>query len=273
MIPQMRTRYHLFRFVRPIAFALCIAAPASAQPGTPIAKSALVKTLKSGLSTPKELVGFIDSRGVDFVLTPDVEAELKAAGATPAVIEAVRAHSKAGAAANTPVTTLPPPKKTGPPPMAPQAALAPGVYRKDGLQWIRILDEGVKWKKGGSSAKKLTFGLVKGEMVGTVPGMSSPNLLHNPITFLISVPEGAQIAQYMLIQMKTTKKGIREINVAPSGEDSKNLVPFTSRRVGKGMFEVDFSQGAGDYGFLPPGQEENGSVELAPRMFTFRVLQ
>ncbi|MFL6207900.1 MAG: caspase domain-containing protein [Pyrinomonadaceae bacterium] len=56
----------------------------------PIAKTGLVKALEiNGLSTA-ELVEQIELRGVNFELTPDIEQELRRAGAQDAVIAAVR---------------------------------------------------------------------------------------------------------------------------------------------------------------------------------------
>lgn len=256
-----------------ICFAISICFTLALPAAEPISKSALLKALRSHITSSKELAGYVDTRGVDFALTPDVEAELKAAGATPELIEAIRSHSKAvtsipsGPASNTSSVT-PAVKKTAPTTLN----LAAGVYRKDGDDWIKVLDEGIKWKKSGA-LHKFTVGLGKTELVGTVAGSSSPNLLHDPVVFVISVPDGAQIGQYLLIQLKP-KKGSREINVAPSGEEGKALVPFSSKRLSKNLFEIDFAQGAGDYGFLPPGKDmADGEMEPANRMYTFRVLQ
>ena len=56
----------------------------------PIKKTGLVKALEiNGLST-KEIVDIIRERGVDFRVTPEVEQELRKAGARPELIEAAR---------------------------------------------------------------------------------------------------------------------------------------------------------------------------------------
>lgn len=58
----------------------------------PIRRTALINALRiNGLSTA-ELVREIERRGVDFSLTPDVEEELLAAGATPEILLAVGAN-------------------------------------------------------------------------------------------------------------------------------------------------------------------------------------
>lgn len=79
-----------------LLLVFCPASPASPPPGKlqeprpPIPKAGLLKALRlNGLSN-EELVRQIRQRGVGFRLTPDVEGELRAAGATQEVIAAVR---------------------------------------------------------------------------------------------------------------------------------------------------------------------------------------
>lgn len=61
-------------------------------PKPPITQSGLLDALRIGGLSPKALIQEIKSRGVGFELTGPVEAELRAAGAKPAVIDAVRAN-------------------------------------------------------------------------------------------------------------------------------------------------------------------------------------
>ncbi|HEX8558853.1 MAG TPA: hypothetical protein VF668_12145 [Pyrinomonadaceae bacterium] len=77
-------------------------APARAQAKRPITREGLVKAVRiNGLSTA-ELVQQVQARGVSFQMTPDAEAELRAAGARPEVVEAARANYRAAAAAPAP---------------------------------------------------------------------------------------------------------------------------------------------------------------------------
>jgi hypothetical protein len=77
-----------------VALALLAAGTASAQTGQiqaakPISRDGLVKALRiNGLSTA-DLVQQITQRGIDFEMTPDVEAELRQAGAQPEIIKVV----------------------------------------------------------------------------------------------------------------------------------------------------------------------------------------
>lgn len=78
------------------ALLLCPAA-SSAQAKKPITREGLVKAVRiNGLSTA-ELVQQVQSRGVSFQMTPDAEAELRAAGARPEVIAAARSNYRPGA--------------------------------------------------------------------------------------------------------------------------------------------------------------------------------
>ena len=80
------------------AALLLFPAGSSAQAKKPITREGLVKAVRiNGLSTA-ELVQQIQSRGVSFKLTPDAEAELRAAGARPEVIAAARANYRSAPA-------------------------------------------------------------------------------------------------------------------------------------------------------------------------------
>jgi len=58
--------------------------------GNVVRKEKLVNTLRSKQLQTREIVNTINTRGVDFKLTADIEKELTAAGARPEVISAVR---------------------------------------------------------------------------------------------------------------------------------------------------------------------------------------
>lgn len=70
---------------------LIFAANASAQyKGEPVKKDRLIKVLRSKQFQTSDIVQVINESGVEFRLTPALESELVAAGARPAVIDAVR---------------------------------------------------------------------------------------------------------------------------------------------------------------------------------------
>jgi hypothetical protein len=67
--------------------------PAGAQAPKPIAKQGLIDALRIGGLTLQELIQFVRDRGVDFQVSPEVEAELRSAAAQRDLIEAVRGRS------------------------------------------------------------------------------------------------------------------------------------------------------------------------------------
>lgn len=87
MIKAIETRRIFFLF----AVFLCLAPVAFGQTCKgPILKDRLVIALKSKMQNAQQLAAYINQCGVNFQVTPDVEAELIAAGARPQVIEAAR---------------------------------------------------------------------------------------------------------------------------------------------------------------------------------------
>lgn len=83
-----------------VSLSLVLVCAAGAQSaGKPVSKDGLKKALSIGGLTTQEFVDIVESRGVDFRLTPAIEDELKQAGAEPALIEAVRKSFRGGAAA------------------------------------------------------------------------------------------------------------------------------------------------------------------------------
>jgi tetratricopeptide (TPR) repeat protein len=77
---------------------LCLAPlQASPQHSTPIKKKGLIDALGTGGLAPTELIDLIDQRGVNFRLAFDDEEDLRNAGASPAVLEAVRKHYRSTA--------------------------------------------------------------------------------------------------------------------------------------------------------------------------------
>jgi tRNA A-37 threonylcarbamoyl transferase component Bud32 len=162
---------------------------------------------------------------------------------------------------------IPPAQVAAPAASSQPAALAPGVYVLQDGKWAELLEESVNWKKG-SPLRRLTLGLGKGEFVGSIPGAASPNGYRVPVTFRISTAEGFTADNYALVLLEA-KGALREVRVGGSGASARS-VRFTAKPVDTRVWELQFSQGAGEYGFLPPVRE--GDLPIAPRMYTFRVI-
>jgi TonB family protein len=78
-----------------IALGGALPAQDAAEAPKPIDRTGLIEALRLGGLSPQELIGIIRDIGVDFQLQPADEKEFKALGATPALLEAVRANFRA----------------------------------------------------------------------------------------------------------------------------------------------------------------------------------
>ncbi len=107
----------LFSALAALAFLISLTAAANAQVKKPITKKGIITAIKiNGLST-REFVREIETRGVDFQMTPSDESEISSAGGRPEIIEAARSNYRAPArpAGNTTTTVA------GRPPVRPPA--------------------------------------------------------------------------------------------------------------------------------------------------------
>ena len=242
----------------------------------PISEKGLEDALRIGGLSQTELIAQIERRGVDFTVTPDVEKRLRAAGASDQVIAAVRVsyHSEAGpmqAPEQAPVQPAPAP----PPAAANNGPQQPGVYAKNASGgWSPLPPESVTWKgtELKSKLKRFTGGLVNEQLTGEVPGQHSPTSLHSPTSFYLRLPSGGSIADYMLVHMHA-KGDDRDFKMGFGGDKSSDEVGFRTSKLADGRFEIDFSQGSGDYGFLRRKDIPTSQKELpSGRVLTFQVV-
>ncbi len=151
--------------------ALC--APAAvvlhAQVKKPISKDGLVKAIQlNGLST-RELVQQIQLRGVDFPLTPDIENELRNAGARPEVIAAARTGYRPTVAAR----PTPPGRNTANVPNGPPLSegeiillLQSGKPASEVEQWVER--RGVNFRVTPLSSKKILAARGTRSLIGVI---------------------------------------------------------------------------------------------------------
>jgi tetratricopeptide (TPR) repeat protein len=98
---------------------------AFAQEKPPYDKDRLLKVVSLNVLSTKEIIDAVNTRGVDFRVTPQIETEFKQAGARPEIIEALRRSYRAPKPAgntsspNTGSTSTTPPPKTNVPPGPP----------------------------------------------------------------------------------------------------------------------------------------------------------
>ncbi len=95
---------------------------AQSQMRKPISERGLLESMRIGGLTTGELVREVQQRGVDFLLTMDIEARLRRAGAAPELIRALRANRRTENAPVVGSTTITP-KNTPPPNEPPRVPL------------------------------------------------------------------------------------------------------------------------------------------------------
>jgi hypothetical protein len=238
----------------------------------PISKRGLLDALKIGGLTTAELVRKVKERGVNFAITPDVEDELRKAGAPPEVIQSARDNYKGAplAPAKPPVTVVEnasDPIARTPAPTSKRASIGkPGVYFNKGDQPVELLSEIVAWKKGNVLHKIPKLGAGKGKISGVIPGAHSPNSYRNPLKFLVVIPPGESINDYVLVLLHT-KREDREFEIEALRTGGRDMLPFSPNKTTDHAFQVDVTQGAGEYGFLTPGI----AGSQYGKMYTFRV--
>ena len=109
---QIRFRVTNLMMVFPVLSLLVVlSAPTFAQAKKPITKVGLSEALKENGLSPRELSRYIQQRGVNFQMTAEDEADLRAVGAGPEVIDVARANYRP----TTPVPSVP--RKAEPPPV------------------------------------------------------------------------------------------------------------------------------------------------------------
>jgi len=258
-----------------LAFACASAFAQNASSGAkPITLKGLEDALKIGGLQDSELIGQIQSRGVDFILTPQITDSLRSLGASAAVIQAVGANYR-GTEAPPGNTIAPPPPPTVPTPSPATAGYpsTPGIYLKQGNAWTRLRQESVTWHNQGltKSLKKFTGGLINTEATGDMPGAHSATSVHAPASFVILPGNGLTIGNYLIVHLHG-KKDDREFKISLGQLHSEDQVDFRPAKVKNNLFEVDFSQGQGDYAFItsqdvPTGQSANNSF-----LFTFQIV-
>ena len=87
-LPRVLARWVFFLFL----FNCLAVTQAFSQHSTPIKKKGLIEALDAGGLSEAELTKFIVDRGVEFRLTYDNEEEIRKAGATDGMVDAVRKH-------------------------------------------------------------------------------------------------------------------------------------------------------------------------------------
>ena len=164
-------------------------AGSAAQAKKPITLDGLVKAVRiNGLSTV-ELVQQVQSRGVSFQMTADAEAELRAAGARPEVVEAARSNYRPAAAA-APVTNTAGRGRPNVPPGPPLSKNEVVTMLQAGTPPARVEQfvetRGVSFQSNAQTAREIKAAGGNNSLVGAVaaayvaPGRPRPNAPSKP---------------------------------------------------------------------------------------------
>ncbi len=112
-----QTSSALFRFVAVTLAAglvvLLSIGPAETQTKTPYDKERLLRVVRLNALSTAEIIRAVNERGVNFLVTPEVEAEFRTAGARPEMIDALRTNYRPAAPAGNTTNTGGEPTKAG----------------------------------------------------------------------------------------------------------------------------------------------------------------
>jgi len=238
---------------------------------------AVTKMVKGGLGDDV-IVSMINSQPGHYTVTPDALIQLKQAGLSEKVINAMVAKSAGGAS-------------SAPAAAAPAAAAAAGAaplvddvgiyYKKDG-KWVEMLPEVVNWKTGGFMKSFATNGIVKGDINGHIEGKSAKTSVATPLDFLIYMQEGVAITEYQLLRLRNSGNS-REFRsttggvIHSSGGAQRDEVEFAdnAKKIAPRTYEIQLGPDikAGEYGFLPPGAMSSSNMASSGKMYSFHVLE
>ncbi len=242
-------------------------------PAAPLTNADILKMVSAKLGDGI-IVAKIKSSACKFDTSTDELIKLKQEGVSDPVVQAM---AECGAA---PASAVPAVPGTGAAPNSPARPVSEiGVYYKAGDEWKPLEPEVVNTKSGGVAKSFLTDGIVKGDVNANINGVHSGNQVRTPVEILIYVPEGVGVTEYQLIHLHEHKDS-REFRTQTGGVihrssgSTRDLMQFTSKKIADRTYEVELGTiGAGEYGFLPPGDAMSSSGGSIGRMYTFRVLE
>ncbi|MFC6645136.1 hypothetical protein ACFQBQ_05950 [Granulicella cerasi] len=154
-----------------------------------------------------------------------------------------------------------------------------GVYYKDITgKWTEFAPEIVNYKSGGALKSGFTYGIVKQDKNGHIPGKKSPTVLTRPITVLIYTSEGTAPNEYQLLKLRENSNN-REFRsetggvIHKSSGAERDRKDFTSTKMGPRLytFEVGMDEAPGEYGILPPGSITSSNAASAGKIYSFSI--
>jgi hypothetical protein len=244
--------------------------------GMALAQAALdndsvVKMSKAGLGEDV-IVSMVNGQPGHYNTTPDAIIQLKQAGVSNKIINAMVTRASGGA----------PPVAAAP--AAPAAPMVDeiGVYYRKDDKWVQLLPEIVNWKTGGFLKSIASQGVVKGDVNGHIEGKSAKLSVTTPLDFLIYTPDGTAVTEYLLLRLRPSGNA-REFRsttggvVHSSGGAERDEVDFgdTATKIAPRTYEIKLGQEFknGEYGFLPPGATSSSNMASSGKIYSFHVLE
>jgi hypothetical protein len=236
---------------------------------------AITKMVKAGLGDDT-IVSMIKSQPGNYKIDTDSVIQLKAAGVSEKVLNAMIEKSSPSSATPTPSAS----SESAAPTPASFGIDEVGVYFKNkDDKWIEILPEIVNWKTGGALKHFASDGLVKGDLNGHIEGKASKNALNTPLDFLIYMPDGVAVTEYQLLRLRISGDS-REFRsttggvVHSSGGAQRDEVEFQAKKIAPRLYEVVLPDvKSGDFGFLPPGAVSSSNMASSGKIYSFHVIE
>lgn len=211
--------------------------------------------------------------GKSFALSVDEMLQLKAAGASAAVLKAMMDPSAAVSAVSGGAGS--PDQAEDWPANIPSEL---GVYVLAAGEHRLIEPEIVTWKVRGKLMGLATGGIKGGHVNGVLRGPSGRVEVKMPMEVHIVCEEGDSAHEYQLLVMRK-KKDQREFRLSTTGlfsagSSDVDLLDFTPERITSRLYRIQLTGlEAGEYGFLPPGSEGKSSGASVGRVYSFTVIR
>ncbi len=235
--------------------------------------NSIIKMVRAGLSDDV-IVATVNANTGNYDTSPDALIALKQAGASDKVIAAVVAKNSPSGGGD---AAAPPPP---PAPMPPGVDQIGAYYKDSGGTWQPLPTEVVIFEAGGAVKHIASATLVKQDLDGVLGGMRSRLVLTAPVSFIVHVPEGRSLNDYMLFRFHVSGSN-RQFLYAEGGLQKettgalRDVVDFNGKQIGPSAYEIDLGSdiGEGEFGFLEPVDASSKTAPTSGKIFTFAIVR
>jgi len=231
------------------------------------------------------IVRMIQTHSTNFDLSVDAMIQLKQAGVSQTVLQAMIAAVPDPAAG--PPATQPAVAKSTPTPIVPLVVPDEiGVYVRQKNKLVEIEPEIVNWQTGGVLKHAATLGVDREHVNGTVAGphsgltvSPSPLGMAGPVEFIIRCPDGNSASEYQLLRFweKSDRREFRSVTggvLHASSGAKDNVIAFQFEKIAPRTYRLALpSIGTGEFGFLAPGMAASADMASRGKVYTFRIIE